>query len=181
LGDFPFYFVQVGSWATCEGQTQALQLPNTGMAIINDISDTTHQLNKSPIGQRLARLALERTYGRSGESSGPIFQSATVDGSRIRVTFSHAGGGLVAKDGGALKVFTIAGQDKRFVPADVILEGDTAVVSSPKVAQPVAVRYAWTGSSYLNLKEVLLLNKEGLPAAPFRTDDWPIPKGKHEE
>jgi sialate O-acetylesterase len=174
LGDFPFYFVQVGNWATCEGQASALQLPNTGMAVINDISDTIHPPKKVAIGQRLARLALVQTYGRKVESTGPLFESAKVQGSSIRIRFTHAGDGLVIRDGPPMKYFTIAGDDKRFLVADVRIDGDTVVVSNPQVPQPLAVRYAWTGSSYLNFKEAILLNKAGLPAAPFRTDDWPL-------
>ena len=91
-----------------------VRLPNTGMAITIDVGDPkdVHGPNKSPIGQRLARLALVQTYGRAGESSGPLFQSATVAGGSVRVAFTHTGGGLVANDGGPLKHFTIAGEDK---------------------------------------------------------------------
>jgi sialate O-acetylesterase len=173
LGDFPFYFVQLpnGSPATREAQARALQLPNTGMAITIDVGDPNdvHGPNKAPIGQRLARLALVNTYGRAGESSGPLFQSAGGEGGSIRIQFSHTGGGLVAKDGAPLRRFTIAGEDKAFVPAEAKMEGDTIVVNSPGVPKPVAVRYAWVGVPF----DGNLFNGAGLPAAPFRTDDWP--------
>ena len=90
-----------------------------------------------------------------------------VEGGKVRLTFKHTGGGLVAKDG-PCKGFAVAGKDKRFVWADATIDGDTVVVSSADVAQPVAVRYAWANNPVCNL-----YNKEGLPASPFRTDDWP--------
>ena len=172
VGDFPFYFVQLpnGSPLIREAQAHALTLPNTGMAIAIDVGDKdVHGPIKEPIGQRLARLAMVSTYGRSGESSGPLFQSATVDGASIRIKFTHSGGGLVANDGGPLKHFTIAGEDKVFVPAEARIEGDMVVVSSPGIANPVAARYAWANVLF----GCNLFNKVGLPAAPFRTDEWP--------
>ena len=102
--------------------------------------------------------------------SGPVYDSMAVEGSSIRLRFKHVGGGLVAKGGDPLKQFAIAGEDKKFVWADAKIDGDTVVVSSDKVPQPVAVRYAWAD----NPEGCNLYNKEGLPASPFRTDDWPI-------
>ncbi len=172
LGDFPFYFVQLpaGSPATREAQARALRLPNTGMAITIDVGDPkdVHGPNKAPIGQRLARLALVQTYGRTGESSGPLFQSAAIEGSSIRVKFSHTGGGLVSNDGAALKHFTIAAEDRKFVPADARIEGEEVVINCPGIPKPAAVRYAWVGVPV----GCNLFNKAGLPTAPFRTDDW---------
>ncbi len=172
LGDFPFYFVQLpnGSPATREAQAKALVLPNTGMAITIDVGDPkdVHGPNKAPIGQRLARLALARTYGRGGESSGPLFQASTIDGSNIRIQFAHTGGGLVMKGDGPLTYFTIAGEDRKFVAADARIEGDSVVVTSPQVTKPAAVRYAW-----INVPcDCNLYGGAGIPAAPFRTDDW---------
>jgi sialate O-acetylesterase len=100
-------------------------------------------------------------------AAGPEFKSATVEGGSIRLSFDSVGGGLVAKDG-TLKSFAIAGEDKKFVWAEAKIDGETVVVSSPQVAKPVAVRYAWE-----NNPDATLFNKQGLPAAPFRTDDWP--------
>lgn len=178
LGDLPFYFVQLpnGSPLTREAQARALQLPNTGMAIAIDVGDpqNVHGPIKAPIGQRLARLALVQTYGRTGESSGPLFQSASLEGASIRVHFTHLGGGLVARDGGQLKHFSIAGADQKFAPADAKIEGDTVVVSCATVARPVSVRYAWSNVA----AGVNLFNKAGLPAAPFRTDAAPVTPGK---
>jgi len=171
-GDFPFYFVQLpnGSPATREAQARALCLPHTGMAITIDVGDPTnvHGPNKAPIGQRLARLALANTYGRTGECTGPTFESATVVGAAIQVNFTHVGGGLVASDGGPLKYFTIAGADKKFVPAEARIDGDKVVVSSPQVEKPMAVRYAWVNVPV----GCNLFNKAGFPAAPFRNDQW---------
>jgi sialate O-acetylesterase len=172
LGDFPFYFVQLpnGSPDTREAQARALQLPNTGMAVTIDVGDPqdVHGPIKAPIGQRLARLALVKTYHREGECSGPVLQSAVVEGGSIRIKFSHTGSGLMPQNGGPLKYFTIAGEDKKFVSAEARIEDGTVVVSSPQITKPVAVRYAWVkvpvGGN--------LFNGDGLPAAPFRTDDW---------
>ncbi|MCX7010643.1 MAG: sialate O-acetylesterase [Kiritimatiellaeota bacterium] len=177
LGNFPFYFVQLpnGSPLTREAQARALQLPNTGMAVGIDVGDKdVHGPIKAPLGERLARLALTQTYGRSGEASGPLFQSAAVEGASIRVRFTHLGGGLVTSDGGPLKHFSIAGADQKFVAAEAKIEGDTVVVSCATVARPVSVRYAWvnvaTGAN--------LFNQAGLPAAPFRTDAASVTPGK---
>ena len=171
LGDFPFYFVQLpnGSPLIREAQAHALRLPNTGMAIAIDVGDRrdVHGPIKAPIGERLARLALVRTYGRSGESSGPLFQSATVEGNAVRIRFSHIAGGLVSQDDKPLQHFTIAGPDKKFVPADAKIDGETLLVSSPSVPNPVSVRYAWTNIA----PGGNLYNKASLPAAPFRTGD----------
>jgi sialate O-acetylesterase len=172
IGAFPFYFVQLpsGHPETREAQTRALQLPNTGMAITIDVGyrQDVHGPDKSPIGQRLARLALTQTYGRSGESSGPLFASAKVEANSIRIKFMHTGGGLLSKDGGPLKLFTIAGEDKKFVPAEASIQGDSVVVKHPKMTSPVAVRYAWA----IIPCDCNLYGSVGIPAAPFRTDAW---------
>ena len=144
------------------------------MAITIDVGypKDVHGPDKAPIGQRLARIALAQAYGRGGEFSGPLFQSAKTDGACMMVQFAHVGGGLVASDGGPLKCFEISGEDKKFIPADAKIEGDAVVVSNPQVSKPAAVRYAW-----LNVPVGCnLFNKGGLPAAPFRTDD---PENKH--
>ena len=173
-GDFPFYIVQLAgqeansnSPVVREAQASVLSLPNTGMAVAVDIGEAhnVHPKNKQDVGDRLARIALANVYGRKIEFSGPMYESMKVEGSAIRVRFSHIGGGLVAK-GGQLKWFVIAGEDGKFVPAEAKIDGDTVVVSSPEAPAPVAVRYAWA-----NFPDGCnLFNADGLPAAPFRTD-----------
>jgi sialate O-acetylesterase len=137
------------------------------MVVTIDIGDpeNVHPKNKQDVGARLARLALARAYGRDIEYSGPVYDSMQVEGGAIRLKFSHLGGGLVAR-GGELKTFLIAGSDLKFVPATARIEGGTVVVSSPEIAAPAAVRYAWE-----NYPEGCnFYNAAGLPAAPFRTD-----------
>lgn len=184
-GDFPFLFVQLANWGgpppekpmpntwaeLREAQAQALNLPHTGMAVAIDVGDAAamHPLNKQAVGDRLALAARAVAYGEQLLHSGPVFRSATVDSSRIRLTFDAVGGGLVARGGGPLRSFAIAGQDQVFVWADAVIQGDnTLVVSAAAVPQPVAVRYGWYHNPDCNLA-----NAEGLPAAPFRTDTWP--------
>ena len=180
---FPFLFVQLAnfmqtkpepdesSWAELrEAQLMTLELPNTGMAVIIDIGDAEdiHPKNKQDVGKRLALWALADTYGKEVVYSGPIYKSMKVDGSSIILKFDHVGSGLVAKGGEELKGFAIAGADRKFVWADAKIDGDTVVVSSDGVTEPVAVRYAWADNPVCNL-----YNAEELPASPFRTDDWP--------
>lgn len=172
-GDFPFYIVQLAGQdagsnrpEVREAQATILQLPNTGMAVATDIGErkNVHPKNKQDVGDRLARIALAKTYGRNIEFSGPVYESVSVADQAIRVTFSHAHG-LVAREG-ALKWFTIAGADGKFVSADAKIDGETVLVSSPEVAKPVAVRYAW-----VNFPDGgHLYNAAGLPAAQFRSD-----------
>jgi sialate O-acetylesterase len=145
-------------------------VPDTGLAVTIDVGDpkNLHPHRKMEVGQRLALWALGTTYGENITYSGPLYQSMKVEGSKIVVKFSHVGGGLVAKDGPALVGFSVAGPDRNFHWADAAIQGDSVVVSSNQVPDPVAVRYAWGDSPDCNL-----FNKEGLPASPFRTDDWP--------
>jgi sialate O-acetylesterase len=178
-GDFPFGFVQLANfmarkpepgesnWAELrDAQTKTLALPNTGMAVIIDIGDEKdiHPKNKQDVGKRLAAWAQAQVYGQSIVYSGPLFDSCKAEGTSIRVAFKHVGGGLVAK-GDGLKGFAIAGEDGKFVWADAKIDGETVVVSSPKVEKPAAVRYAWADNPDCNL-----YNKEGFPASPFRSD-----------
>ncbi len=181
-GDFPFLFVQLANfmarqpeptesaWAELrEAQLLTLKtVPNTGMAVAIDIGDANdiHPRNKQDVGKRLALWALALTYGQKVEYSGPIYREMRIEGDKIRIFFDHADGGLVAK-GGELKGFAIAGADRKFHWARARIEGDTVVVWSEEVPQPVAVRYAWADNPDCNL-----YNKAGLPAPPFRTDDW---------
>lgn len=176
-GDFPFLFVQLapynyGSDATMlpevwEAQQKVLNVPNTGMAVTVDIGnpDDIHPVNKQDVGRRLALWALARTYGRDLVYSGPLYRSFEKDGSAIRIHFDHTGGGLASRDGQPLNWFEIAGDDGIFVPAEARIDGDSVVVSSPQVRNPERVRFAWN-----QMAEPNLMNKEGLPAAPFRTD-----------
>jgi sialate O-acetylesterase len=183
-GDFPFLFVQLANftqppaqpgdneWAELrDAQFNTLRtLKATGMASAIDIGEAAdiHPKNKQDVGRRLARWALADTYGKQIEASGPLYTGAKVENGRIRVGFDHLGGGLEAK-GGALTQFAIAGEDKKWVWAEAAIDGDTVVVSSAAVAKPLAVRYAWSA----NPAGCNLYNKAGLPASPFRTDDWP--------
>ena len=137
------------------------------MAVTIDIGDPVniHPKDKEDVADRLARIALAKTYGRKIEYSGPMYDSMKVEGGSIRISFTHVGEGLVAK-GGDLKTFVIAGKDGKFVPATARIDHDTVLVSGPEVPEPVAVRYAWD-----NYPEGCnLYNSDGLPAAPFRTD-----------
>ncbi len=182
-GDFPFYFVQLANWRPIkaqpeesdwaelrEAQTLTLREPQTGMAVIIDIGDTNdiHPRNKLDVGHRLALWALANTYKQKTEYSGPMLEKFSVEGDKIRISFSHAAGGLKTSDGGPLKGFAIAGADHNFVWAEAKIEGNQVVVWSKDVAKPVAVRYAWADNPVCNL-----YNKIDLPASPFRTDDWP--------
>ena len=172
-GDFPFFFVQIAPNNGMRPEIREAQLltwqstPNTAMAVTTDVgdADNIHPRHKEPVGARLALAARALTYGEKIEYSGPIYASLKIDGSRAIVSFTHVGGGLVAKDG-PLKGFTIAGEDKKtFVDAKAEIVGDTIVVTSDKVATPTAVRYGWA-----RVPDVNLFNKEGIPASPFRTD-----------
>ena len=146
-----------------------LKLKNTGQAVIIDIgmADNIHPTNKQDVGKRLAQWALAKTYGKDVVPSGPLYKSMRVEGDKIVVDFDYADGGLAARGGGKLKGFAIAGEDKTFVWAEAQIVGDTVVVSSPEVKSPAAVRYAWANNPECNL-----VNKAGLPASPFRTDEW---------
>lgn len=178
-GDFPFLFVQLApydnvpqqTWpALREAQMQALKLPKTGMAVITDVGDAKdiHPTKKEPVGVRLALAARAIAYGEDITYSGPIFESMTIDGPKVTLKFKHAGSGLVAK-GGSLTGFVIAGEDRNFVEATAEITGpDTIVVSADDISAPKAVRFGWA-----NYPKVNLWNRDGLPASPFRTDDWP--------
>lgn len=144
--------------------------PHTGLAVINDSTDTSlHPRDKKKAGDRLALWALAKVYIRSGAGySGPSYRHATVQGRVVRIAFDHAKG-LRSADGKPLHRFQIAGADRQWVFADATIDGDTVVVSSKKIAKPVAVRYAWAG----NPQGANLTNATGLPASLFKTDDWP--------
>ena len=180
--DFPFYFVQLANfkpvsqkpvdsdWAELrEAQTRTLSVANTGMAVIIDKGEANdiHPKDKQAVGHRLALIARAKTYGEQMPYSGPMYHSYEVDGDKIILSFDHTEGGLKSGDGKALQGFSIAGRDHKFHWAKAEIQGDKIVVSSPEVLYPVAVRYGWADNPVCNL-----YNGAGLPASPFRTDDW---------
>lgn len=179
-GDFPFLFVQLAPFRyghdpaflaeLWEAQLSTLSLPNTGMAVITDIANLTdiHPKNKQDVGLRLALWALGETYGQDIVYSGPLYDSMSVEDSKVCLRMKHVGGGLVAR-GGPLTHFTIAGQDGAFQEATAVIDGDAIVVSAAGVDKPLAVRFGWSQEAEPNL-----FNAEGLPASPFRTDDLPM-------
>jgi sialate O-acetylesterase len=153
-----------------EAQLMAMSTPNTGMAVTMDIGNLRdiHPRNKVDVGRRLALWALAETYDKPNiVCSGPVYKKMKIEGDSIRLFFDHFGSGLVAKDG-PLTHFEIAGADRKFVEATAVIDGETIVVSSDAIAKPVAVRCGWSATAEPNL-----FNADGLPASPFRTDDWP--------
>ena len=181
-------------WAELrEAQLLTLSVPNTGMAVLIDVGESgdIHPLQKDVAGERLARIALAQTYGRRVPYSGPIYDSIRVERGRIRISFKDLEGGLVAREVPAtydvmrstnttaplvrnspnsqLEGFAICGADRKWAWADAKIDGDTVLVWSEKVAAPLAVRYAWADNPTGNL-----YNQAGLPASPFRTDDFPV-------
>jgi len=180
--DFPFYFVQIAPFNYGKGDKGALvreqqfktyrNVPKTGMVVVTDITGDTnniHPKDKINVGKRLAGWALANTYGKENiEYSGPLYRSTEVKGNKAIIHFDFANNGLMKK-GDKLTDFLIAGDDHQFVPATATIEDNTVVVSSPKVKHPAAVRF-----SFSNTAEANLFNKAGLPASPFRTDDWEV-------
>lgn len=191
----PFYFVQLAAWQKPsthpaggdgwafmrDAQRKCLSLPHTGMAVAIDIGDADdiHPKNKADIGERLARWALVNEYGKKIEPSGPLFRDLHIVGNRAIVAFDHIGAGLTVgkKVGrtpvqpdprGQLKRFAIAGADRKWQWAEARIEGDTVVCTHPDIPAPVAVRYAFA----MNPEGANLYNADGLPASPFRSDDW---------
>lgn len=181
-GNLPFLYVQLANymqrkplpseseWAELrEAQTLTLSQPNTGMACTIDIGEagSVHPVNKQEVGRRLALIANKLVYQQNGVVSGPMYKNFKTDGNRIRVSFNHTASGLSTKDGNEVTGFAIAGSDKHFYWAKAVIERDEVAVYSDKVEKPVAVRYAWADNPDCNL-----VNSEGLPAVPFRTDTW---------
>ncbi len=180
-GDFHFGIVQLANfmavkpdpsdsgWARLrEAQAfTAEKVANCGLALAIDIGDAKdiHPKNKQEVGRRLSLWALAKVYGKTVEYSGPVYESMKVEGDKIRIAFTHLGGGLESKGGEPVKGFAIAGDDGKFVWADAKIDGGSVVVSSAQVAKPVAVRYAWADNPVCNL-----YSKDALPAVPFRTD-----------
>jgi sialate O-acetylesterase len=193
--DFPFLCVQLAPFRKISDQPQesdwaelreaqfltSRKLAHAGQVVITDTTNAEkdqtdiHPKNKAPVGERLALAARQKVYGENIVGSGPIYESVKFSGDKAVISFTSIGSGLLAR-GEKLVGFTIAGADKKFVNADAVVHGDTVVVSSPEVRQPVAVRFGWADYPVVNL-----FNKEGLPATPFRTDEWPgktVPKVK---
>jgi sialate O-acetylesterase len=193
--DLPFYFVQLAAWQRPhdrpgdadgwalfrDAQRRCLSLPGTGMAVAIDVGDAEdiHPKNKADVGDRLARWALHEQYGKALEVSGPLFRELTLEGAVARVSFSHVGAGLMVgeKSGrGAvteradvpLQRFAIAGADRQWYWADARIDEDSVICTHPAVPAPVAVRYACS----MNPAGANLYNRDGLPASPFRSDDW---------
>ncbi|HLA86343.1 MAG TPA: sialate O-acetylesterase [Thermoguttaceae bacterium] len=180
--ELPFGFVQIAPFRYAmkkmdprlcaelwEAQLLALKnTPHAGMAVTNDIGNVAniHPTNKQDVGRRLALWALATVYGKDMVYSGPIYRSMAVEGGKIRLSFDHVGDGLVSRDGKPLSHFTIAGRDMKFHPATAKIDGQTIVVESDAVEKPVAVRFAWDETAEPNL-----MNREGLPAPAFRTDE----------
>jgi sialate O-acetylesterase len=184
-----------GGWADFrEAQSSGLSLPQTGQAVLIDVGEegNLHPRNKKDPGERLARLALARDYGQDVPTSGPVYETMTAEGGALKLSFKHSEGGLIARPlpseykpisqqplikplvrkspGSQLEGFVICGADRKWVPADARIDGERVVVSSPEVAAPVAARYGWEDCPFGNLA-----NASGLPAGPFRTDDFPLP------
>jgi sialate O-acetylesterase len=188
--DAPFYFVQLAPYAYSvrrqpeplsaealplfwEAQrAAAARIQNSGSVVITDTSANVgdiHPTNKRDVGERLARLALSRTYGLSQiVTSGPVLRSATPRGGELVLSFDHATG-LASRDGKPLNSFTVAGEDRVFVPATARIEGEQVIVSAPTVPAPVAARIAFHERANANL-----VNAAGLPANPARSDTWPV-------
>jgi sialate O-acetylesterase len=182
-GDFPFLIVQLAPFMAIEKEPKesawaelreaqlatTFRLPKVGMAVITDVGDEKdiHPRKKEPVGARLALAARALGYGESIEYSGPVYEKMAIDGKKAVLFFKHVGQGLMVK-GDKLTGFAVCGADKKFVNADAVIEGDTVVVTSPSVEKPLAVRFGWA-----NFPVVNLWNKDGLPASPFRTDEFP--------
>jgi sialate O-acetylesterase len=183
-GDFPFLFVQLANfmepvdqpgtsnWAMLrDAQRKTLALSNTGMAVAIDIGEENdvHPINKKEVGYRLALEAQRVAYGdKEIISAGPLFSDMEIAGDKIILSFTTFGSKLKIKNNLKLQYFSIAGSDKRFVWAEAEINGDKIVVWNPEIKDPVAVRYAWAN----NPITANLVNSEGLPASPFRTDEW---------
>jgi sialate O-acetylesterase len=178
--EMPFYFVQIAPWSgygkgslplLWEGQVASLKIPNTGMAVTTDLVDDIkdiHPKNKFDVGNRLALWALAKTYGKTDlVYSGPLYSSMKIDGNKIILSFAHTGTGLKSRDDKPLTEFEIAGEDGKFIPAEATIEGNTVVVHAKEVEKPTQVRFGWSNTANPNL-----MNKEGLPASPFRTKEW---------
>jgi sialate O-acetylesterase len=183
--EFPFLFVQLASfgsdessnagnkWAEIrESQSKALGLPKTGMAVTTDVGEAkdVHPKNKQVVGHRLAAIALNDVFGQPQTCSGPVYESVSFSNGKAILSFKSIGKGLMSKNRyGSLEGFEIAGADRRFYFAKAFIRGEQIEVSADSVTNPVAVRYGWSNAPV----DINLYNREGFPASPFRTDDWP--------
>lgn len=183
-----------GNWAELrDAQSLALKLPETGQAVLIDLGEgeAIHPVRKKEVGERLAQIALAETYGKAVPFSGPVLKSFTVEANKIRLRFDHTDGGLVARPlpenhdlfimdgrkaplirnapGGELEGFAICGKEGKWFWAQAEIDGNDVLIWSDQVPGPVAVRYAWADNPTANL-----YNGAGLPASPFRTDDFPL-------
>ena len=177
-GDFAFYLVQIAPYnygdatkseVLRESQLKTLSVPNTGMAVTLDIGEPNniHPADKQDVGKRLGLWALAKNYNKKVVYSGPLYKSMKVDGNKIIISFDYADGGLMLNHIEGVNNFLIAGQDHKFVKADVKIDGKQLIVSNPEINNPAAVRYAWSNTAHGTL-----FNKAGLPASSFRTDVW---------
>ncbi len=179
-GNLPFLYVQLpnfmdanylpseSQWAMLrDAQLKSLSVPNTGMAVAIDLGEWNdiHPDNKKDVGNRLALVAQKIAYGEDIVHTGPLFQSSTIDGNKIIISFTNVGTGLISKDGESLRAFATAGADKKFVWANATIENNKIIVWNNDIANPKYVRYAWADNPDVNF-----YNKEGLPASPFQTD-----------
>ncbi len=181
-GDIPFIYAQLpgfmevdyspeeSKWAQLrEAQRKTLAVPNTAMAVTIDAGEWNdiHPLDKKDVGDRMALAAEKIAYGDAAVvSSGPIYQSANIEGNKIELTFTNMGSGLIAKDGGDLSQFAIADETGKYVWANAVIKDNKVIVWSDDIAHPIYVRYGWAD----NPEGANLYNKEGLPASPFTTD-----------
>jgi sialate O-acetylesterase len=174
--ELPFAWVQLPNFGSRDGwcvvreaMLKSLSLPHTGMAVTIDVGDPKdiHPKNKQAVGKRLSLWALSKVYGKEGEFSGPMLDGYEVSEGRVVLSFTHADG--LKAEGGELKEFVIAGEDQQWKPAQAKIVDGKVRVSSEAVPKPVAVRYAWVPNT-----QATLFNGAGLPASPFRTDDWPV-------
>lgn len=178
----PFYYVQIAPFTygpnnegtmVREQQAKSMRLENSGMVVVSDLVDDTtdiHPKNKHDVGLRLANWALADTYHKSGITyKSPAYQSMEIKGDKVTLTFANAPTGLIMK-GNVAKALLVAAEDQVFYPAKAKIEGNKLIVSAAAVKKPVAVRYQFTNAAVGNIA-----GKEGLPVAPFRTDDWPVP------
>ena len=187
-GNIPFFIVQLcpfhkkvtdpnlpsGIAAVSDAQRSALSEPNTALLVTTDLVEPdgdVHYKRKEPLGARLVLAAKAMAYNQKVEYSGPLYKSVEFKGNKAILSFTHIGGGLVAKDT-ALTWFTIAGEDKKFYVGNAVIEGEKVVVTSPNVPNPKSVRYGWADHPWPDLN---FWNKAGLPAAVFRTDNWELP------
>jgi sialate O-acetylesterase len=192
--ELPFYFVQLPNFKETTDDPNAKtsgwpiiresfldvakSTPNTGMVVTIDLGEikNIHPTNKTDVGKRMASLVLNKTYGKNTPTS-PLYIKSEIEGDKVIIHFDYAGSGLMAK-GDKLEYFAIAGDDKKLLWADAVIEKrngkDVVVVSSPQIKKPASVRYAWA----MNPNTCNLYSKEGLPASPFRTDTWQLSKKK---